>query len=100
MVTKINSILLALLLVFPQSVEASHQWCNLRGVIIRNLETMFHEYQVEWLVLSNGHLLELFLNKKAGTWTILETSPEGLSCIVRTGVGKPGSLRRKPEMKG
>jgi hypothetical protein len=36
-------------------------------------------------LLGNGHLLEVFVSKKTGSWTIVSTQPDGTSCIIAAG---------------
>ncbi len=35
--------------------------------------------------LSDGILLELLVNRAARTWTIIATTPQGLSCLIAAG---------------
>jgi hypothetical protein len=38
------------------------------------------------VMLANGRILEVYAADQSGTWTILATMPDGLSCIVASGV--------------
>jgi len=63
----------------PQCAMRSEQTERLAG---------FHETQVGWKLLPSGVLLELW-GSSAGGWTLMETTPQGISCIVQMGEGVP-----------
>ena len=61
--------------------------CGPRSVFIEWLWDQYAETPVEQgLTNPNNQLLELFMSKDGGTWTLLLTLPDGQSCIM--GVGK------------
>jgi len=61
--------------------------CDLRPAQTERLAD-FHETQLGWRLLPSGALLELW-GSDAGSWTLIETTPSGLSCILRVGEGVP-----------
>jgi hypothetical protein len=38
------------------------------------------------VMLANGRVFEVYAADESGTWTILATMPDGLSCVVASGV--------------
>jgi hypothetical protein len=77
-----------LLLQWPEDAPAQHlPQCDMRIEQTQRLAG-FHETQLGWKLLSSGALLELW-GGESGTWTLMETTPEGISCIVKTGEGAP-----------
>ena len=43
------------------------------------------------VMLANGPIFEIYAAEDSGTWTILRTTPDGLSCIVASGVAYEGT---------
>ena len=43
------------------------------------------------VMLANGRVFEVFAADESGTWTILRTTPDGLSCIVASGIAYEGT---------
>jgi hypothetical protein len=61
--------------------------CDARSKLIEQLAEKYKETSVAMGLASNGKLLEVLTNATGDTWTIIVTSPEGLSCLVATGEG-------------
>ena len=59
--------------------------CNDRDLIIARLASQFSEAPVALGLTSAGGLLEVTTTENGEEWTILITSPQGISCIVATG---------------
>lgn len=62
---------------------ASSAFCAPRGEIAEELATRFDEHQVAFGL--RGQMLFEVWASEAGTWTILQTTPESMSCIMATG---------------
>jgi hypothetical protein len=59
--------------------------CARRAAIIERLENRFGEVrQGLGLNRSNG-VVEVFVSAETGTWTILLTNPNGMSCLIASG---------------
>lgn len=58
--------------------------CNERGKFLEQLSGGYAENTVGLGLVNNGSVLEIFASKK-GSWTILVTKPNGISCVVATG---------------
>lgn len=61
--------------------------CEDRGKLVAQLAQKYQETSIAIGVASNGKLVEVLTNSSGETWTIIVTSPEGMSCLVATGQG-------------
>ncbi len=59
--------------------------CGLRGMIVERLSDRFSETRQSLMLAANGVVIELFASRATGTWTILSTRPDGLSCLIASG---------------
>ena len=82
-----NLALVALLLIQgPEDAPVQRvPQCDMRSEQTQRLAG-FREAQLGWKLLPSGVLLELW-GSSAGGWTLMETTPQGISCIVQTGEG-------------
>jgi hypothetical protein len=58
--------------------------CGERGVVVANLEKTYSEAPVSIGLASNGSVIEV-LASPSGTFTIILTQPNGLSCVMAAG---------------
>lgn len=58
--------------------------CEPRDSLLGKLDRLFDERPVAIGLASTGNLLEV-LTSAAGTWTILITTPDGVTCIAAAG---------------
>lgn len=49
------------------------------------------------VMLADGRVFEVYAAEKSGTWTILRTTPDGVSCVVASGVAYEGTTRSAGE---
>lgn len=79
--------------------------CGPRGVVLQQLEQQFGEVPAGRGLTSEGAVLELLVSP-AGTWTLLMSLPNGLSCLAAAGelwesVARPEDREaRSPEPDG
>ena len=69
---------------------AQPQQCNEREEVIKLLAERYREGPVAFGVTNNGGLVEVLKSaphSKDDTWTIIITSPKGVSCLVAAGEG-------------
>lgn len=59
--------------------------CSTREVMIGSLLREYGEVVIGRGILSNGSIIELFVNRSTGTWSMLTSSPKGPTCVVATG---------------
>ena len=61
--------------------------CAKRDALIEGLATKYGELRVAGGLQSATEMVEVFTSTATGSFTILLTRPNGLSCIVSTGKG-------------
>jgi hypothetical protein len=66
---------------------AADQACGARDTVVQQLAKDFAERPVAMGLASNGNVIEVFNSAKAGTFTIVMTTPTGQSCLVAAGEG-------------
>jgi hypothetical protein len=72
---------------FATSTSAEQQpvGCHQPKEIARLLSTDFSERPVAFGLQQDGTLMQVFASKAGETWTVVLTTPRGLSCIVAEG---------------
>jgi hypothetical protein len=66
---------------------AAQPQCNDRKQVLDLLAQKYKEAPVASGVTNNGGLVEVLTDTKGGTWTIIVTTPQGVSCLVAAGEG-------------
>jgi len=79
-------ILITTLILFAANAAAQVP-CYQRESIVTLLAAQYKEIPVAIGVNSKGALIEVLSSEHGHTWTILVTTPEGLSCVVSSGEG-------------
>ena len=69
------------------TAAAAQQACGQRDKFLGVLAQKYGETPVSLGVTTTGRLLEVLTSEKNNTWTIIETTPQGMSCTVRIGEG-------------
>ena len=59
--------------------------CAERGGILEVLNSEYDETARAIGLISEEAVLEVFVSKESGTWTVLVTDPKGLSCVLAAG---------------
>ncbi len=75
------TILLALFVAFPALAQTQ---CGARDSIVASLEDRYSEVPVSMGLASNGAMIEVFASE-TGSFTIIITQPNGVSCMVAAG---------------
>ena len=65
----------------------AQQQCSQRHHVVEHLAKKYQEAQVAVGVTGKGALVEVLTTKDGGTWSILLTNPNGVSCLVASGEG-------------
>ncbi|TMJ38121.1 MAG: hypothetical protein E6G89_12830 [Alphaproteobacteria bacterium] len=87
-----SGIVAALLILLP-TIAAAQLPCAARDEIVSEITQHFKEAPEATGVTPQGMLLEVFVSE-ARSWTILLTTPQGVSCIVAVGE----NWEREPEV--
>ena len=66
-----------------QAAEPSN--CAPRKQVVNHLAAKFGEEPVAIGVSDSGRLVEILADRAGGTFTVILTTPQGLSCVVLTG---------------
>ena len=61
--------------------------CKERGDVLALLAKKYQEAPVAAGVTSSGGLVEVLTTGNGATWTIIVTTPQGMSCLVAAGEG-------------
>ncbi|WP_430938041.1 hypothetical protein [Rhodovulum sp. YNF3179] len=59
--------------------------CGDRQTVIDRLETRFGETRQSIGLGRGDRVVELFASTETGSWTIIVTRPDGVSCLLATG---------------
>ena len=80
-------------------VAAGHSLikCVDRDVALENLAKKYSEAPVAGGITSTGGLVELLTTRDGSTWTIIVTTPQGVSCMVAA--GQDWHTRKQPSPK-
>lgn len=82
--------ILCLLVLFPfgwiEPASAQSQ-CNKRDNVISLLANKYKESPIAVGVTNTGGLVEVLSTGDGNTWTIIVTTPQGMSCLVAAGEG-------------
>lgn len=94
--------LLALSFLFVASTNAQQPQCSERDDVLAALARKYQETPVAAGVTNTGGLVEVLTDRKGGTWTIIVTTPQGMSCLVAAGEGwrsmDPNRIDLDPEV--
>ncbi len=70
----------------PASAQGAPATCRARDGLLSQLESKYGEVPVA-IGVADGQLIELLTAKDGITWTIILTSPKGMSCLIASGDG-------------
>jgi hypothetical protein len=59
--------------------------CHNANEIAKQLSSKYDEAPVAFGLQSNGNLLQVYFSQEKDTWTVVSTTPSGMSCIVAAG---------------
>ena len=82
MLKHIGLTLAALVIALPAAAQTA--CVTERGDVIKQLSAQYNENPVAMGLVQDGSVLEVLV-AKSGTWTILVTRPDGVSCVVAAG---------------
>ena len=75
----------AMLLASHLAYAQAAQRCGSRPEMIRQLWSGYGEKRQAVALASNGVAVELFSSINTGSWTILSTSPDRVTCMIASG---------------
>lgn len=83
---KILALSAGLALVSTGAAMAQPQ-CDQRDSVLQTLQKKYKESPVALGVTHNGGLVEVLSTGNGTTWSIIVTTPQGMSCLVAAGEG-------------
>jgi hypothetical protein len=83
MLTK-TSLFATMALLAATSTAAAQSVCGAREALLKQLASEYQEAPAGIGLASNGSVVEL-LTSKGGTWTLMVTRPNGMTCLIGTG---------------
>ncbi len=75
---------LALLIVLVPISAQARQHCTSRVNLLNHLKSVYGEEPTATGLTANGLMLEVIVSDK-GSWTLILTTPQGVSCLLGTG---------------
>ena len=82
----LRSMLIALILIgFTLPASAQQIPCGKRGDVLKQLSVRYAEAPSAMGLSSTGSMLEVLTSPAGGSWTIITTMPNGMSCLVAAG---------------
>ncbi len=61
--------------------------CGPRAEVIKQLSEKYGETRRSLGLIGSNAVVEVYANADTGTWTIIQTNPQGLSCMMSAGEG-------------
>jgi hypothetical protein len=71
--------------------------CSDYKAVKEQLAVRYEEAPISAGLQSNGNVLQIFASPRTGTWTVVSTTPAGMSCILA--VGKSWEEKRKADLR-
>lgn len=68
-----------------QAAHSQGNNCGERGAIVERLQTKYGETRQSVGLAPNNGVVETFASSDTGTWTIVITMPNGMTCLVAAG---------------
>ena len=78
---------LAALIALYGAPAAAQLGCGSRVMIVHKLIDQYGEVRVGFGMFGSRQIFEVWASKEKGTWTILRTTPNGISCLMASGIG-------------
>ena len=74
-------------LIASTAMAQAQPQCNNRDNVLALLAKKYQETPIAAGVTNTGGLVEVLTDIRSGTWTIIVTTPQGVSCLVAAGEG-------------
>jgi hypothetical protein len=77
---------------FPDPTPAQVVPCDVRERVVKRLHDSYGETLQGRGVQSSTTVIEIYASDEHGTWTILQSRVDGMSCVVAVGQGWQGAV--------
>src|SRR5947207_8619344 len=85
MVRKTLAILSVAAAALAVGTAQAQQVCGPRTIVVQKLNSELGEKPEAAGLTHNGGVIEILASKDGGTWTVIMTAPNGLSCLLAAG---------------
>jgi hypothetical protein len=68
--------------------------CAPRDAALQQLQKRWGETRRSVMLATGDRLFEVFAAERSGTWTILRTTPDGVSCVMASGTAYERTLKQ------
>lgn len=68
-----------------QNANAQSRSCAPRPVVVERLSDTYGETRQSIGLATNNTVVEVFASSDSGSWTIMVTTPQGMTCLVAAG---------------
>jgi hypothetical protein len=75
------------LAIVSTSAATAQPQCDQRDSVLQVLQQKYKEQPIALGVTHNGGLVEVLTTGNGNTWSIIVTTPQGMSCLVAAGEG-------------
>ena len=72
------------------------QQCGPRAAVVKTLAEKYAETRRSIGISANNLVMEVYAAAATGTWTITVTTPQGLTCLVASGLGFEAVVEELP----
>lgn len=79
------AVALAGLVMTPSAEAETRQTCAAREAVVQKLHDRFGEELRSLGLHQTDGIVEIYSSASTGTWTILMTRPDGMSCLIAAG---------------
>ena len=75
-----------LVLLLAPSLAVAQSACLPHGKMVDLLDGRYSEQRVSVGLETGGRLIEVFATADGGTWTMVMTTPNGVTCVIAAGL--------------
>ena len=79
------AVMLSGLVMTPAAEAEQRQTCAARDTVVQKLHDRFGEVLRSLGLHQSDGIVEVYSSEATGTWTILMTRPDGMSCLIAAG---------------
>ena len=82
--SKLAALLVAISLL-PTMADAQNRKCGPRAKVVETLAQKYKESRQSIGLATKGRVMEVYASDETGSWTIVVTMPNGMTCLVASG---------------
>lgn len=74
-------------LIFATQNAFAANSCAERAIVLQELDATYHETRRAVGIAGTRVVMEMFASSTTGTWTLIATNADGVTCLVTSGTG-------------